>query len=44
MYKLISLEEECLAQGTIRLIGSVEPLADAGDMELVSAVLALHRW
>jgi hypothetical protein len=38
-----SLEEECLAQGAVRFVGGVEPLADTGNVELVLAVPALHR-
>ena len=35
-----SLPEERLAERAIALVRSVEPFADAADMELVSAVLA----
>ena len=35
-----SLPEEGLAEGAVRLVGGVEPLADAAHVELVQAVLA----
>jgi len=40
----ISLEEESLAKWTVRLVRGVKPLADAGNVELIFAVFALHRW
>jgi len=39
-----SLEEEILAEWAIRLIRSVEPLADAANVELVRTATTLHRW
>lgn len=41
-FKLISLEEESLAQRTVGLVRSIKPLANAGNVELVLAVSALH--
>jgi len=38
-----SLEEEGLAERAVGLVARVEPLADAGHMELVLAVPTLHR-
>lgn len=33
-----------MAQWTVALVACSEPLADAGDVELVLAVLAWHAW